>query len=272
MPELPEIETVRLHLEKHVVGKMIQDVVVNRPKTLNVSIDEFTEALKNQSFISAQRRGKVIRLRLPTDRSMLFHFMIDGYLRFFLPAEAIPDGANVIILFDSGERLSFYRMHLGFIHLFSDEMVMSHPDYAELGPEPLDAQFSLAKFEQMLKGRRGMIKPLLMDQKFIAGIGNVYSNEILFCSRILPVRKTSTLHESEIDRLYKCLLSTLQTAVQQGGVSEYPFMTGDELTGGYTNQLQVYERTGQPCPTCGRAVETVKVGGRNAFFCPDCQH
>ncbi|WP_170292023.1 bifunctional DNA-formamidopyrimidine glycosylase/DNA-(apurinic or apyrimidinic site) lyase [Heliobacterium mobile] len=272
MPELPEIETVRLHLEKHVVGKLIQDVVVNRPKTLNVSIEEFTEALNQQSFLKAQRRGKVIRLRLPDDRSLLFHFMIDGYLRFFLPAEPIPDGANVMILFASGERLAFYRMHLGFIHLFSDETVMSHPDYTELGPEPLERQFSSAHFQQMLKGRRGMLKPLLMDQKFIAGIGNVYSNEILFCSRILPVRKSSTLHESEIERLYQCIRSTLQTALQQGGVSEYPFMTGDKYTGGYTNQLQVYERTGQPCFSCGRAIETAKVGGRNAFFCSNCQH
>ncbi|MZP30434.1 bifunctional DNA-formamidopyrimidine glycosylase/DNA-(apurinic or apyrimidinic site) lyase [Heliobacterium undosum] len=271
MPELPEIETVRRHLEKQVVGKAIQDVAVGRPKTLNVAPDAFAQALTGRSFQGAERRGKVIRLRLPGGLSLLFHFMIDGYLRFFSPDEAAPEGANVTLRFDTGETLAFYRMHLGYVQLFADAEVEGNPDYAGLGQDPLDSSFDLEAWMRLLSARRGMIKPLLMDQKVIAGIGNVYSNEALFCSRILPARKLPTLSDTEKERLYHCLRTILAESVRLGGVSEDPFQTGDTFTGGYTSRLQVYDRAGQPCFSCSGLIETDRVGGRNAFFCPRCQ-
>ncbi len=119
--------------------------------------------------------------------------------------------------------------------------------------------------------RKGMIKPLLMDQKFIAGIGNVYSNEILFCSRILPDRKVSQISSVELTKLYHCLQSILRQATAWGGVYDIPFSSADTTTGNYTSHLQVAYRTGEPCTQCGHPIKTKQVGGRNAFYCPKCQ-
>jgi len=117
-----------------------------------------------------------------------------------------------------------------------------------------------------------MIKPLLMDQKLIAGIGNVYSNEALFCSRILPTRKVKDMNDAELSAVYHCLRRLLSQAVQLGGVYNIPYSQADQLTGGYLAQLKVAYRTGKPCFECSAPIQTQRVGGRNAFYCSKCQH
>ncbi|MEG6584681.1 bifunctional DNA-formamidopyrimidine glycosylase/DNA-(apurinic or apyrimidinic site) lyase [Dendrosporobacter sp. 1207_IL3150] len=272
MPEIPEIETVRYHLEKHVQGKTIKHVIVNRDKALNVPIEVFANSVINQEVSSVRRRAKQIIMSLNNAKSIIVHFMLEGYVRLFYANEELVGRPSLILSLDTGENLAFFKINLGYIHLVNTTNLKVMPELEGLGPEPLDPEFKLEDFLSLLSQRKGMIKPLLMDQQFIAGIGNVYSNEVLFCSGILPTRKTSQISEQEQTRLFYCLEDLLNRAIQLGGVYEEKFTSDDVLTGGFEPKLQVAYRTGEQCFVCSDIIKTEKVGGRNAFYCPTCQH
>jgi formamidopyrimidine-DNA glycosylase len=272
MPEIPEIETVKRHLEQYVSGKIISNIDIYRYKTINISPQQFTAKLIGQQVINIRRRAKILIITFSNDTSILIHFMLEGYARFFNSRETLPKRASVVLTVATGERLAFFAMNLGYIHFVPTSQLAEMPDLDNLGPEPLSPQFTLSSFREILASRRGMIKPLLMDQKIIAGIGNVYSNEILFCSRILPTRKASKLTAEEVNHLFECLQIILQQAVAAGGVYDIKFTQEDALTGGYTPQLKVAYRAGEACYVCGNPIKTKRVSGRNAFFCPVCQH
>lgn len=271
MPEIPEIETIRYHLENKTCNKTVEAVTVNREKALNVSVEAFSEAIKGQRITSVRRRAKQIIISLSNRNSLIIHFMLEGNARFFYSHEEVDGTPSVLLLFDSGERLGFFKINLGYIHLTATTDLEKMSELADLGPEPLDDDFTVDKFIALLNERKGMIKPLLMDQKFLAGIGNVYSNETLFCSGIMPTRKVKQIEEDEQVKLYHCIRDILHRAIKLGGVYEEKFATDDTLTGGFESQLKVAYRTGKPCYVCNNTIETKRVGGRNAFFCPVCQ-
>jgi formamidopyrimidine-DNA glycosylase len=271
MPEIPEIETVRRQLELHIVGKAVQQINILRPKTMNVSPAVFIEAVQNQSITAVQRRAKLLVLALSNHKAIVFHFMLEGYVHFYAADETVARQSNLLLIFTTGEVLAFYKMQLGFIHLSFTDRLEEIAELDGLGPEPLAEEFTFEKFLSCLHGRKGRIKPLLMDQHVIAGIGNVYSNEILFCSQILPTRKTSGLTEPEKRNLYACMRNILARSIDAGGVNDALFSAQDTSTGNFTPQLQVAYRTGKPCLVCGHSIETQRVAGRNAFFCPVCQ-
>ncbi len=272
MPEIPEIETVKNHLIQKIQGKTVQSVLVNRHKAINVTKEALVQALAGQAVASVRRRAKQLIISFTNEKSLIIHFMLEGYTRFFYSEEPVDGQPSVLFELATNESLAFYKMNLGYIHLVDTTQFDEMPDLADLGPEPLDPDFSATAFLTLLGQRKGMIKPLLMDQQFIAGIGNVYSNEILFCCRLLPTRKVGTIADAERQRLYHCMQTLLKQAIAAGGVYDEPFCSDDHLTGGYENSLQVAYRTGQPCYTCGTAIITSRVGGRNAFYCPHCQH
>lgn len=271
MPEIPEIETVKHHLSVKVQGKTIKSITVNRDKALNVSVDEFIKTLVNQRICSVRRRAKQIIISFSNDHSIIIHFMLEGYMRFFYSDEELSGNPSVLFVLTSGDTLACYKINLGYIHLVATTMLAEIPELDGLGPEPLEPAFTVKEFLDLLSQRKGMIKPLLMDQQFIAGIGNVYSNEVLFCSGILPTRKVAAITVEERQKLYECLQNLLKRAVESGGVYDEKFSSDDTLTGGFESQLQVAYRTGQPCYRCGAVIMTKRVGGRNAFYCPICQ-
>lgn len=271
MPEIPEIETVRYHLEQKIQEKTIEAVTVNREKTLNVPINEFIKTITGQHFVNVRRRAKQLILSLANKHSLVVHLMLEGYVRLFYSHEEINSSPSVAFKLNSGEKLAFFKLTLGYLHLVPTDKLSEIPELAGLGPEPLSPEFTLENFLELLAKRKGMIKPLLMDQNFIAGIGNVYSNETLFCSKIKPERKTATLTEIEKINLYHCMRDILTRATHLGGVYEERFASDDTLTGGFEPYLQVAYRTGQPCYICHTFIETKRVGGRNAFYCPVCQ-
>lgn len=272
MPEIPEIETVRYHLDHYVRGKTVSSIDVLREKSINLSPQELAANLRGQQITQIRRRAKILIISFGNNTSLVVHFMLDGYARFFYPHEIPAKQPSVLLTFTTGERLGFFAINLGYIHFYPTTELTEIPELENLGPEPLSPDFTLARFENLLAQRRGMIKPLLMDQSFIAGIGNVYSNEILFCSRILPTRQVAQITGNEIGLLYNCLQSILRKAIAAGGVNDEKFASDDALTGGYEPHLLVAYRTGEACYNCGTAIETKRVGGRNAFFCPQCQH
>lgn len=271
MPEIPEIETVKNLLSSKVLGKTIKSITVNRSKALNVSVDEFNKALVNQNIVSVRRRAKQIIISFSSNHSIVIHFMLEGYMRFFYSHEEVSGSPSVLLVLTSGETLACYKINLGYIHLVASTLLEEIPELDGLGPEPLDPAFSVEEFLKLFSQRKGMIKPLLMDQQFIAGIGNVYSNEVLFCGRILPTRKVATIAIEERRLLYDCLQNLLKRAIKAGGVYDEKFSSDDTVTGGFESQLQVAYRTGKPCYRCGKAILTKRVGGRNAFYCPICQ-
>jgi formamidopyrimidine-DNA glycosylase len=271
MPEIPEIETVRNHLERCVRGKEFNHVTVNRNKALNVPVDEFVSQISGQVVTSVRRRAKQIIIGLANGISLVIHFMLEGYVRFFYPHEEMVGNPSLTLTFTTNEQLSFFKINLGYVHLAYTTDLEAISELADLGPEPLSETFTLEAFLAILRERKGMIKPLLMEQQFIAGIGNVYSNEVLFCSGILPTRKITQIDEGEQIKLYHCIRNVLQRAIELGGVYEEKFASDDTLTGGYEAQLQVAYRTGKPCYVCGHEIVTERVGGRNAFYCPVCQ-
>lgn len=197
--------------------------------------------------------------------------MLEGYVRLFYSQEEVDETPSVMLILDSDVKLGFFKINLGYIHLVTTTNLESMSELSNLGPEPLEDDFTVDKFITLLGERKGMIKPLLMDQKFLAGIGNVYSNETLFCSGIMPTRKVKQIEEAEQVKLYHCLRDILSRAVMLGGVYEEKFASDDTLTGGFDSQLKVAYRTGKPCYVCQHEIETKRVGGRNAFFCPVCQ-
>lgn len=271
MPELPELETIRRQLENHILKKSITQVDIFRPKTINIAPEEMQHLLAGSCIVSVFRRAKNIILQLNNDRSLIFHFMLDGYLRYYLQDEKLSGSPQLVLHFQSGEKLAFFRMQLGYIHLFLANEVEYVKEISQLGPDPLSSAFTKEAFFNLLAGKRGMVKPMLIDQKNVAGIGNVYSNEILFASGLLPTRKIVSLQLEEKNLLYSSIGTVLSEAVAKGGVFEYPFMTGDAFTGGYSPYLKVYDRTGQPCSQCGSTIETSVVGGRNSYYCTTCQ-
>ena len=271
MPEIPEIETFRRHLEAKVVDKIVDRVIVNREKSLNVPAEEFQAALTGKRIVAARRRAKQIILTFDNGCSIVVHFMLEGYMRLFYVGEELAGKPSVVLVLTSGEQLGLFKLNLGYVHLAYTTDLTKIAELADLGPEPLADSFTMEQFENLLGERKGMIKPLLMDQQFLAGIGNVYSNETLFCAGILPERKVAKITDAEQQRLYQCIREILQEAVEAGGVYEEKFSSDDTLTGGYEPRLKVAYRTGQPCYTCGSLVETKRVGGRNAFYCSVCQ-
>ncbi|MDF2873828.1 MAG: mutM 1 [Sporomusa sp.] len=271
MPEIPEIETVRVHLEHKVQGQVIEQVTVNREKALNVPVQDFIGATTAQQITAIRRRAKQIIISLSNKHALVVHFMLEGYMRLFYPSEELTGRPTVVFMLNSGQKLAFFKLNLGYLHLVPTVNLAEMHELDRLGPEPLAADFTLEKFLELLAQRKGMIKPLLLDQEFIAGIGNVYSNETLFCSRIMPERKASQLTTSERQKLYHCIREILARAIKFGGVYEEKFASDDNLTGGFEPYLQVAYRTGQPCTVCSQLIESKRVGGRNAFYCPVCQ-
>lgn len=271
MPEIPEIETLRYQLQNKVVGKKITNAVVNRAKATNVTAAKLTSVLAGQQVISARRRAKQIILSFSNYSSLVTHLMLEGYLRLFYAGEEMDRRPSLLLQFESGEQLGFFKITLGYVHLVNTDNLSEIKELADLGPEPLDPDFTVSHFRQLLAKRKGMIKPLLMDQAFMAGIGNVYSNEILFCSRIRPDRKVKDISALEQERIFDCMKDILERAVKLGGVYEEKFAADDDLTGGFEPHLQVTYRADKPCYVCGGKIVTKRVGGRNAFYCPICQ-
>lgn len=293
MPEIPEMELYKNHLNRWVRGKKILGVRIYRAKSINRSENEFIPGIQGSELQEIERHGKFLLLKLDKGQKLLTHMMLDGRL-YYLPGdlarvklghdliedpeelkrrvEGLPGKPSVLFAFEDGSLLFFCQLTLGYLHLYGPNELI--PFLEELGPDPLDSNFTKEEFRKRLAmgTRRSKIKPWLIQQKNLAGIGNAYSNESLFLARLLPVRALGSLCEEEMTDLYIALIGVLKHSIELGGDMEAPFMPGDELTGGFNPYFQVYERAGQPCNVCGEVIRKEEIGGRNAFYCPNCQH
>ncbi|MEN1969446.1 DNA-formamidopyrimidine glycosylase [Lentibacillus sp. N15] len=268
MPELPEMETYKTLLTQKVGGQTITNVVINREKSINVSSDDFIRNVHNQRIESIERRAKYLVFQLENGSCLLLHLML-GSLMFFGAEEERPDRTVQIQLTFGEKHLYFIGLRLGYLHLYTQAEV--EQELAGLGPEPLDKNFSLDTFLDQLQHKRGKLKTTLVDQEFLAGVGNRYSDEIAWHAQLLPERHVNEFTDQEKSRLYQSIRFILQQAIQYGGYMEQPFFNGDTTTGGYIGNTYVYGRKGEACKRCGTPITRDKISSRKTFYCTGCQ-
>jgi len=278
MPELPEVETIRRDLEKEVIGRRIKQVEVTGKRSVRRHKDpvDFEKTLEGKKIASIRRAGKYLLFGLEADEVLVVHLGMSGQLlRAKSPKDPVDRHTHVVITFTQGGQLRFVDPRT-FGEMFvtsTGELDTQVPELAHLGFDPLDEVMSWTRFGQMLASRHMGLKTLLMDQKFVAGIGNIYSDEILFAAGLRYDRYSDSLSSQEIRRLYRAMIETLSEAVKYRGSSladeQYRDLYGE--VGDYQGQHQVYDREGKPCRRCRNSVVRVKLNGRSAFLCEHCQ-
>ncbi len=276
MPELPEVETVRRGLEAAVTGRRVAQVQVSgRRSVRRQSPAAFVAALEGRSLVRAGRHGKYLLIGLDDGATLVVHLRMSGQLLLAASEEASPPHTHVRLLFDGFTELRFVDPRtFGELFVAGEHDERGRPvELALLGPDPLVERLDEPQLRRLLAGRRAPIKALLLDQHVIAGIGNIYADEILHRARIRPDRPAGTLGPTALGRLASAISEILTEAVELRGSSlrdaRYRDLMGEP--GDYQAHHAVYDRAGKPCPTCGRPVERLRLRGRSAHFCRRCQ-
>lgn len=267
MPELPEVETIRLGLIKRILGQKITRVQILEKKAFIGNVKN----ILNQEIINVERRGKLLRIFLDHDFELQVHFKLNGQILYQEKDLFKKNKYTRIILFlEDGSRIIFNDMRkFGWMKI-AKRALFKDSDY---GIEPLTKYFTVKNLRKVVISSSKPIKTLLMDQKKIAGIGNIYACESLFQARINPFKIAKKLTTNEIDSLYKSITNILQCAIVKKGSSMkdemYRQVTGE--LGEYQTQFLVYEKEGEKCFRCGAAIKRLKQGGRSTYYCRECQ-
>jgi len=277
MPELPEVEVIRRDLEKEIVGRKIKSVEVTGTRSVrrHKNKKEFIELLDGHKFTGVQRRGKYLVCKLDGDEALVVHLGMSGQLlRAKSAREKAPKHTHVVITFTQGGMLRFVDPRtFGEMFATKYDELDEVDELAHLGLDPLETAMSWDVFGRMLAEKQTRLKALLMDQKFIAGIGNVYSDEILFNAGLRWDRMSDSLSQQEVRRLYRAISETLQDAVKHRGSSladeQYVDVFGKP--GEYQQFHQVYDKEGRPCPRCRQPIRRARFSNRSTFFCEACQ-
>ena len=281
MPELPEVETVVRGLRPILVGRTFAKVKSQAPPTSIVVSRSFRKRklenlLPDRTVQSINRRGKNILISLSGESTLWVHLKMTG--KFHFVDRALPRGKHDLVMFDlrpqgNGTdnlqlRFNDYR-RFGRLRLFPDSELWSQPGLVELGPEPLE--MSADQFIELCHRRPRLIKAALLDQNFIAGVGNIYADESLFAARIHPLRLTTSVSAGKLRELHSHLLRLLKHSIKMMGTTVFSFGSINGRSGEFQNFLQVYNHEDEPCPRCGAKIIRRKLGPRSAHFCPRCQ-
>lgn len=286
MPELPEVETIKRGLEKSIVGKTIVSFTSDTPKMLNYPLAFYQRRLTGLKVLKVERRAKMIIIRFSHDWNILGHLKMTGQLVFHGPHKCVVGGhpikegfgckpnrfTHAIFTFKDQTQLYFNDVRkFGWLRLFTSPELQKALEN-NLGPEPLENDFTLEVFERELKKRPSTkIKQFLMDPKNVVGIGNIYSDEICFFARVRPERQVKTLKSEEVKKLFAGIKKILTEAVKYEGTSISDYVNAQGEAGAYTKKLKVYQRYGKECLRCGGMIVRSKIGGRTSSFCPACQ-
>jgi len=274
MPELPEVETIRRDLEQKLVGKKIKDIKILVPHLIKKpSLDRFILNLIGEKIISIGRRGKYLLFSFNLGKILVIHLRMTGQLVYCSPEEEEEKHLCCIFALEDDGQINHLRYldirRFGCFYLLNpDETIKG---LTNLGPEPLGADFTFSYLVEILQNKRGKIKALLLDQTIIAGIGNIYADEILFRSGIHPERTGNSLNKEEIRRIYENTSQVLQEAIERRGTTISDYRDGLGKKGTFQNYLKVYGRSGKKCLQCQSLIKKIKIGGRSSCFCPQCQ-
>lgn len=285
MPELPEVETVRRQLVAELPGRTVSGVRVLLPRTVqNVTPEALARLVTGRTFGDVVRRGKYLLLPFTSDdrtgkgterndaAKLIVHLRMTG--RLTVAPENAPEEpyTRVVFALDDGRELRFADMRtFGTIHFLGDGHDDGPPGLATLGPEPLEASFTPDVLAAALAGRRAPVKAVLLDQRRVAGLGNIYVDEALYASRIHPEKPAGKLGDDEIQRLHAAIRAVLDDAVAKGGTTIRDYVDGRGVPGEFQQYLRVYGRAGEPCRRCGGSIVRLRVAGRGTHVCPVCQ-
>ncbi len=275
MPELPEVETTVRDMRRLITNRVIAQPglsFVDWPRLIQTHPPEVLgQLIAGETVLAINRRAKYILIELTNDKHLVFHRKMTGNL-FWREAGAEPDRyTHLIIPFEDGSELRFSDLRkFGRVYLFlSRQELLQH--LAKLGPEPLEDAFTAEVFEQLLQGRKGMLKPLLLNQNVLVGLGNIYVNEALFVSGLHPKRSAETLSNAERAKLHQAIRQVLASAVENRGTTLSDYLDGDGQRGRNQHLLFVHERKDEPCPNCATPIVKITVGQRGTYLCPTCQ-
>lgn len=234
--------------------------------------ENFAAQVTGRKITRLGRRGKYLLLYLTGENVLIIHLRMTGRLVYTAPDEPLPKHTHVIFKLSDGNELRFNDIRqFGRLLLTPKKDLNKVKGLKDLGPEPLEREFSRDFLRRELKRKRTRIKSLLLDQTFIAGLGNIYVDEALHRARLHPMRIASSLTPREVANLYHSIVEVLQEGIQNRGTSFRDYVDGDGRKGNYQELLRVYNREGEPCPHCGTAITRIKVSGRSSYFCPACQ-
>jgi formamidopyrimidine-DNA glycosylase len=272
MPELPEVETVVRDLRPRLLGRVIHSVRAGRKALRRRWSAAWGSRLVGRRIASAGRRGKWIVLALDDDVHLVIHLGMTGQLR-VVPASQVraPHTHFILGLDDGAAQLRFRDVRrFGSVTVFMDRSGLDRFFVeGKLGPEPFDLQASY--WRQRLLATERSLKAALLDQRLVAGVGNIYADESLFEARLAPTRRGCDLSAAEAERLRRAVVKVLNRAIEQRGSSIRDYLDGDGQPGNYQEEFRAYGRTGAPCPRCGTAIVGIRLAGRSTHFCPQCQ-
>ena len=290
MPELPEVETTVRDLQKNILGRKIEDIwsdfkkLVKKPK----NFEQFKKEVKGKKIQKIWRRGKNILFNLSQNKTLLVHQKLTGHLllgkwklekeqwKSKIKGSLSEDSKNkflhLIFFLDNSQMLALSDLRkFAKVELWDSQLLKESEEMKSLGPEPLEKSFTFEKFKEILRQTRGKIKQILIDQTVIAGIGNIYSDEILWQAKIHPFKEIKQLNNEELKRIYRAMKEILPKAIELGGesISDFRRISGEK--GYFDKERKVYRREGEKCSRCGTIIKRVKLAGRSAHFCPRCQ-
>ena len=274
MLEMPEIETIRRSLEPHLTGKTIKRADVLLARQIKwPEPDQFVARILLAKIAKLDRVGKYLLLRLDNGVSLVFHLRMTGQL-IYHAADSKAEGHHerLVLSLDDGAKLVFSDTRtFGTVYAMENEEMWRITGLAEMGPEPLSAEFTAEYLSGAVKGKKGKIKSFMLNQSYIGGLGNIYVDEALFLSGILPTRVADSLTEAEVKKLHKAINKVIEDGINDGGTTFRDYRDGNGGKGSHQEKLFVYGRDGEQCRKCGTIIEKTKVGGRGTHYCPKCQ-
>ncbi|KRL03197.1 DNA-formamidopyrimidine glycosylase [Liquorilactobacillus capillatus] len=272
MPELPEVETVRRGLEQMVLGATIQEVTAPYPKIINGDLNNFCQLLRGRKILSIDRRGKYLLFNLSGELSLISHLRMEGKYFVKLSDEPVEKHTHVIFSLTDGRQLRYNDVRkFGRMELVPTAQKFEFAGIKKLGPEPTEDTFLVKAFFDSLCKKKKAIKTALLDQTLVAGLGNIYADEVLWLSRIHPETPACHLTQDETKLLHDNIIKELAEAVEAGGTTIRTYTDAFQHTGSFQFDLHVYGKKGKPCERCGTAIKKIVVGQRGTHFCPLCQ-
>jgi len=285
MPELPEVETIRRDLSRVILQKKIINIVISKPKLIkNTSTDYFKKNLINQKITAINRRGKLLYFSLSNHKFLLIHLKMTGQLIYQDRHKIVAGGHNFPpigpelpnkyshIYFKFTDQSTLYfndQRQFGYLQIVDKQQL--NDTLQNFGIEPLCPDFTLSNFSQLFINKTVSLKNVLLNQRLISGIGNIYADEICFQASIKPTRRVSQLSPTDIKKIFKSTQKIITAAIKHRGTTFSNYRDGHGHTGNYTALLQVYGRQNQPCYRCHTKIKKIKHGGRGTHFCPMCQ-
>ena len=267
MPELPEVETIKAQLEPRLVGRTLELVSILDPRlTRPLDPREVAAELEGTRVVGVERRGKYLVLRLNTGSALLVHLRMTGSFGFEPTSHE-----RAVLELEGGERLVYRDVRRFGTWLVVDAVELEPYLTGKNGPEPLSSRFTSAWLAQQLSRRRAALKAVLLDQRVVAGLGNIYADEALWRARLSPLRPANTLEPDEGPRLVRAIRTALRKGIERQGASLRDYAKPDGATGEMQEEFKVYGREGEPCPRCGTPIAKARVGGRGTWYCPHCQ-